>query len=331
MRQAIAFNTDCLFAAKPRDFSRVDFGPFAGVPSYTLRLMLASSTTGRIHDMDPESGADERKLLISKAIQAVLDRHGIPERQRLGTLEAATEMSYQQVRRRMTGETPWNVEEIKRLASHFGEPLFKLLGTLVDDAGQQATLLLGGISLPCSIWIGPLAPPKTRIGPLVALPSDAGDHWLAVPVAESVDRKAYEIKRLIFEAAPPRRVAVVDDDDDLAASICQFLREKGLDAISYRTADHFRAALETARFDGYILDWMLGDGTIRDLLAEVRARNASGPIIILTGQIEAGGAQEDDLASTISAYRAHLYEKPTRMLSLFNALELGFDPAPRTA
>ena len=281
--------------------------------------------------MDPDSGADDRKLLISKAIQAVLDRHGVPERQRLNTLEAAAEMSYQQVRRRMTGETPWNVDEIKRLASHFGEPLFKLLGTLVDDAGQQATLLLGGISLPCSIWIGPPAPPKARIGPLVAIASETGDHWTAVPVAEAGARKAYEIKRLIFESAPPRRVAIVDDDDDLAASIVQFLREKGLDAISYRTGEHLRAALDTSRFDGFILDWMLGEGNVRELLPEVRARNPNAPIIILTGEFEAGGAQEDELAATISAYRAQLYEKPTRMLSLFNALELGFEPSPRIA
>ena len=281
--------------------------------------------------MDPDSGADDRKLLISKAIQAVLDRHGVPERQRLNTLEAAAGMSYQQVRRRMTGETPWNVDEIKRLASHFGEPLFKLLGTLVDDAGQQATLLLGGISLPCSIWIGPHAPPKARIGPLVAIASETGEHWTAVPLAEAGDRKAYEIKRLIFESAPPRRVAIVDDDDDLAASIVQFLREKGLDAISYRTGEHLRSALETSRFDGFILDWMLGEGNVRELLPEVRARNPNAPIIILTGEFEAGGAQEDELAATISAYRAQLYQKPTRMLSLFNALELGFEPSPRGA
>lgn len=279
--------------------------------------------------MDQEPDADGRKLLISKAIQDVLDRHGVPERQRLSTLEAASGMSYAQVRRRMTGETPWNVDEIKRLATHFGEPLFKLLGTLVDDVGHQATLLLGGISLPCSIWTGPQAPAASRVGPLVAIPSDTGDQWTVVPLGEAGDRKAYEIKRLLFEAAPARRVAVVDADDNLAASICQFLREKGLDAISYRTGDQLRVALETARFDGFILDWMLGDGTIHELLAGVRAKNPHGPIVILSGQFEAGGAQEDELAATILAYRAQLYEKPTRMLGLFNALQLGFEASPR--
>ena len=33
--------------------------------------------------------------------------------------------------------------------------------------------------------------------------------------------------------------------------------------------------------------------------------------------------------NTLAAYRAQLYEKPTRMLSLFTALDLGFEPAPR--
>ena len=279
--------------------------------------------------MDQDSVSGEPRLPISKAILAVLDRHGVPERQRLSTLEAAVEMSYQQVRRRMTGESPWNVDEIKRLASHFGEPLFGLLATLVDDVGLRATLHLGGVTLPCSIWLGPLAPPNSRVGPLVAVAGEAADRWNAVPLAEAGERPAYEIKRLIFEAAPPRRVAIVDDDDDLAASIVQFLREKGLDAISYRSGENLRAALETSSFDGFILDWMLGEGNIRDLLPAVRAKSPSAPIIILTGKTKAGVASEDQLETTLATYRAQLYEKPTRMLSLFTALDLGFEPASR--
>lgn len=279
--------------------------------------------------MDQDSGTDEPKLPISKAIQAVLDRHGVPERQRLGTLVAAAGMSYQQVRRRMTGETSWNVDELKRLASHFGEPLFKLLGTLVDDVGQQATLVVGGVSLPCSIWPGAMAPPRSRIGPLVAIPNDAGDDWTVVPVADTGDRTAYEVRRLVYEAAPPRRIAVVDEDDDLAASIVEFLRDKGLDAVSYRSSEQLRAALDSSRFEGFILDWMPAKGSTGDLLPEVRARNPGAPVIILAARIEPGGAQEDELAKAISAHRAQLYEKPPRMLALFNALELGFATAPR--
>jgi CheY-like chemotaxis protein len=279
--------------------------------------------------MDQDSGSAEHRLPISKAIEAVLDRHAVPERQRLATLQAAVEMSYQQVRRRMAGESPWNVDEIQRLASHFGEPLFGLLATLVDDVGRQATLHLSGVALPCSIWLGPVAPPRTRIGPLVAVAGESGDHWLVVPPAEAGERPAYEVKRLIFEGARPRRVAVVDDDAELAAGIVQFLREKGLDAIAYRTAESLLAALETSRFDGFILDWMLGDGHIRELLPAVRDRHPAAPVIILTGPTGAGGAREDELEATLAVYRAQLYEKPTRMLSLFTALDLGFETTTR--
>ena len=82
--------------------------------------------------MDQDSGSSEPRLPISKAILAVLDRHAVPERQRLATLQAAVEMSYQQVRRRMTGESPWNVDEIKRLAS---EPAPVVLS---DRSGARA-------------------------------------------------------------------------------------------------------------------------------------------------------------------------------------------------
>jgi CheY-like chemotaxis protein len=282
--------------------------------------------------MDQDSGADKRKSepVISKAIQALLDRHGVPERKRLGALEAAAGMGYQQVRRRMTGETPWNVDEIQRLASHFGEPVFKLLGALVDDAGQPAVLQIGSVKLQCSIWPGDPVDRDKGIGPLVAVPGDGPEQWLVLPLADAGDRPIREIKRLIFEAAAPRRVAVVDDDDDLTTAIVQFLRKNGLEAISYNKAEHLRAALETTSFDGYILDWLLDDSDARDLLPLIRAKNPNAPLIILTGQIRTGQAQEEELASTIAAFRAQLYEKPTRALSLFNALELGFEAASRS-
>jgi CheY-like chemotaxis protein len=283
--------------------------------------------------MDQDSSPGEPGLPISKAILAVLDRHGVPERQRLTTLEAAADMSYQQVRRRMSGESPWNVDEIQRLAAHFGEPLFGLLASLVDDVGHRATLQLGGITLPCAIWLGPRSSPKSSNGPLVAVAvTDAGertDHWNVLPPADVGDRPAYEIKRLIFEAAPARRVAVVDTDDTLAADIVQFLRSKGLDALAYRSADKLLAALETLRFDGFILDWATRKGSARSLLPSVRTRYPSAPIIILTGPIKAGSAHEQELESMLATHRAQLYEKPTRLLSLFTALDLGFESAPR--
>ena len=286
----------------------------------------------RVESLDQDGGADKRKPepVISKAIQALLERHHIPERKRLGVLEAAAGMAYQQVRRRMSGETPWNVDEIQRLASHFGEPLFDLLGAMVDGAGQAAVLQLAAAQLPCSIWLGAIVLPDQGIGPLVAVQRDGQGQWLVVPISEAGARPCHEIRRLIFEAAAPRRIAVIDEDEKLTRATVQFLRRNGLEAVSYATAEHLRTALETTSFDGYILDWIVSGADARELLPLIRAKSPSAPVIILTGQIQAGRVQEDDLAATLATFRAQLYEKPTRSLSLFNALELGFDAASRS-
>lgn len=280
------------------------------------------------HDAGIDKSSSEP--VISKAIQALLDRHKVPERKRLGALEAAAGMGYQQVRRRMTGETPWNVDEIQRLALHFGEPLFNLLGAMVDGAGQAAVLQLASAKLSCSIWLGVIVLPDQAMGPLVAVQGEGQERWIVVPLAEAGVRPVHEIKRLIIEAAAPRRIAVMDEDEELTRVTVQFLRKNGLEAISYATAEHLRTALETTSFDGYILDWIVNGVDARELLSLVRAKSPTAPVIILTGQIKTGHVHEDELAATIATFRAQLYEKPTRSLSLYNALELGFDASSRT-
>ena len=274
--------------------------------------------------MDQDPGAHERPKVIA-AIQALLKRRGIPDRKHLTALEAALGLDYNKVRRRMSGETSWAVGEVARIATHFGEPVFSLLGALVDEVGRPATLQVGGLALPCSIWVVPAQSPERRIGPLLAVATDGSEQLTVLPMAEVGDRPAFEIRRLIFEASAPRRVAVVDDDDDLCSSIVEFLRHKGLDAVSYRTEDHVRTALETTMFDAFILDWVLEHGNVKDLMAAIRAKNPTGPIVILTGQLGTEAAQEQELAAAVAMYKALLYEKPARVLSLYTALELGFE------
>ena len=274
--------------------------------------------------MEQEAGGDKRRAepVISRAIQALLDRHGVPERRRNTTLEAAAGMKYQQVRRRMTGETPWNVDEIKRLASHFGEPVFKLLGALVDDAGQPAVLKVAGLQLSCSVWPGEAIAGDKAFGPLVAAQDTESGAWEVLPPADAAGRAIHEVRRVIFEAEEPRRVAVIDDDEATAEAIVQVLRQKGLEAISYSSPEHIRSALETMTFDGYIVDWQLGEHDARDVLRLVRSRTATAPLIVLADTLT--DSQEAQFEEVTTTFRAQLLEKPARTLMLFNALTLGF-------
>ena len=60
------------------------------------------------------------------------------------------------------------------------------------------------------------------------------------------------------------------------------------------------------------------------MLSQIRVRVPAGPLVILTGQIATGLASEAELVMVGSAYRALLFEKPTRPLAIFNALQVGF-------
>jgi len=274
--------------------------------------------------MEQEAGGGKRKPEsgISRAIQALLDRQGVPERRRNTTLEAAAGMKYQQVRRRMSGETSWNVDEIKRLASHFGEPVFKLLGALVDDAGQPAVLKVAGLHLACSVWPGDAITGDKAVGPLVAVQEEGAGIWDVLPASDAAGRAVFGVRRLIFEAEEPRRVAVIDDEEATAQAIVQVLCQKGLEAISYSNSEHIRSALETTTFDGYIVDWQLAVSGTREILQLIRTRTSTAPLILLTDTLTDN--QETEFEEVTTTFRAQLFEKPTRTLILFNALTLGF-------
>ena len=273
--------------------------------------------------MAAEHSEEDWHRALAAFIESMLDRHGVPERQRIRALEAAIGISYTQVRRRMIGEAPWTIDEIKKLASHFHEPLIPIMSALADAPGIPATLPFGGAAMPCTIW--PVGEPLPgRIGPMVAMHDSTTDQWTVAPAAEVSDSPSYELARLLFERAPPRRVAVLDDDRDSAQSIVDFLGAKGLDAQPFNCAIDLLAAMESQPFDGFVVDWLLGDNTAKDLLSKIRARVPSGPVVILTGQIATGAASEDELVMVGASYRALLFEKPTRPLSIFNALQVGF-------
>lgn len=276
---------------------------------------------------DDPSPARETNSTLLEFINKLLDQRNVPQRARNQALSEATGLDYAVIRRRMLGQSTFDGVELKALADFFGEPLMNVLGALVGETPDPATLYVGGVSMPCSIWLGPERAGSARRGPWVAYRSEGVGSWVVVPIADAGDRKTREVRRLVYENPKPRRVAVIDDDDELADTIVQFLRQKSVDAVSFSNVDKARTAINRQPFDGYVLDWFVGDTTVVDLLPGIRSRCPNAPIIILTGQIKDHTDLEDELSSATSLYRAQLFEKPARLVSLFNALDLGFASA----
>lgn len=264
------------------------------------------------------------------AVLSLLLRHGIDQsRKQVALLEAVLGLTSVVARRRLAGTSPYTIEELERLAVHFNEPVFELAATLLSSVGQsrRATIKIGSGQARCVIWTGRLLAAGERSEPLVAI--DADGLWTVVPVAEATGLPAYEITRLVYETALLPKIAVLDDDPDISEPTAEFLRAKGLAAMTYAKADQVLVALESTTFAGFVLDWHLHEGDVLGLLGAIRLKAPTAPILILTGRISDGTVREDEVAQATTKYQCLLFEKPARPLVLYNALQVAA-ARPRT-
>ena len=115
-----------------------------------------------------------------------------------------------------------------------------------------------------------------------------------------------------------KRILIVDDEPNIGRSLQMILEREGYAVSLCHTASSFRAY--NVRVDAYMLDVKLPDGNGIDLLREVRAKNISAPVVMISGH--------GTIAEAVEATRAGAYdflEKPLArdkvLLSLKNALE----------
>lgn len=80
------------------------------------------------------------------------------------------------------------------------------------------------------------------------------------------------------------RLLIVEDDEMLRDGLTVGLRLAGFTADAVASCADAEAALETGGFDGMVLDLMLPDGSGLDVLARLRARGSSLPVLLLTAR-----------------------------------------------
>lgn len=227
-------------------------------------------------------------------------------------LSAITGLSYAQAHRKLNSSAAWTLEELSRVAEHFGETLAELLEAAADDVSHAARLSIGTVRMPCQIWIGePVG--STPAAPLVAMQAQGG--WLVVPSSEATSSAAREVRRLVARPAsePLKRVAVLDADPASADGLAAQLAVNGLRTQAFHAVDELMEAEASQRFDGYVLDWRLGGGggTARALIRSIRERDAQCPIVVF-GELGSQLADERDVADALTTYGLMFHEKPVR-------------------
>ena len=254
--------------------------------------------------------------------RSLLERQGLAKYRHSSWLANALGLSYAQAHRRLNGTSPWSLEDLAQLASMFGESLSDLFAAAESQTAVTALLQTGGEMIPCQVWLGdPIATPAR--GSVYAVRSTAG--WIVATMADRLAGDAFSITRLLARPAGHRRptVAVLDDDRDITDSLVSSFDSLGYSARPfYRAADLLAASSTT--YDGFVLDWVVGEGTVLELVRSLRASNASCPIIILTAQVATGVVKETVIAEAMQHYNLLFCEKPVRASILAAMLSRAF-------
>ena len=265
---------------------------------------------------------DIRPSLAVRCVRALMERHGLPKYRQSAWLADATGLSYSQAHRKMTGASAWTLEDIARVATLFGESLADVVTLGEPRESVHGVLKLGKATLDCQLWLGDeVANPRPES--LVAVRTASG--WLAVHAGEA-DGPAYAVERL--EARPGSGVrhviAVLDDDHDLTNSICAHLEQSGYEARPFYKIADLQSASKAQTYDGFVLDWIVGETSVLKLIAGLRESDAKSPIVVLTGQVMSGLVDEADIAEAVRNFNLVFHEKPVRMSILSATLSRAF-------
>jgi CheY-like chemotaxis protein len=263
-------------------------------------------------------------IAVAERVRELMSRHGIGKRQQTTELCRILDLSFSQGHRKLRGNSPWTLSQIKKVAEVFGEPAAQLFGAQSLDPGmvgaiaQEAVFCIGASELACTAWVGAALEPGSR--PEFVAYSKLGQ-WRVARHDGTLYQSAYEVHKI--EIYPRRAetdkptIAVVDDDQASADNLRDYLERSGFAAVAIYGLAAFAEQLQTQVFDGVVIDWLFGAQTSAAAIRAVRAsENPDAPVFVLTGELLTGKASESEISQVIRDYDVACYEKPARMAIL---------------
>lgn len=262
---------------------------------------------------------------IAAAVKDLMHRKQVPERQHSKKLGEILGLSYSQAHRKLNTGADWTIAQLKVVAESFGESLASLgLGDVTTAAdGQPVGVMEQGLFVvapgqhvyPCILWLGEQLHTARRVDFVAYKEKDA---WLVVETGQCPDNVVrYKINKLEIVLKQPQvpTVAIVDDEQGFADNMRDFLNESGFKATAFYNATSLERVLhEGTTFDGYIIDWILGQRTAEGLIKQIRfSPSQAAPIFLLTGEVSSGLADQDELARVIIQLDVQIREKPVRL------------------
>src|ERR1700760_325906 len=90
---------------------------------------MNNSTTEQTSSMSNDAlSADS--LAVAERVRELMSRHGIAKRQQTSELCRILDLSFSQGHRKLRGNSPWTLSQIRRVADAFDEPALKLFDSI---------------------------------------------------------------------------------------------------------------------------------------------------------------------------------------------------------
>ena len=248
----------------------------------------------------------------SRYVRMLLNRHDVPAMRHVTTIADVLGVGYTPAYRRMNGTVAWELEEIEKVATHFGETLASVFASESADDYVPAMLVAGPVRVPCQLIPGKAVRDPVR-NSIVAV--KLGEQWMVIPATEAGVGPCFEVNRMRVSSDGDRRwrVAVLDDDATETASLEQHFADRGCEVQAFTRVEDLVPQMKLRPFDAYVIDWILAEGSAEELVGMIRADDRECPIAVLTGKIRSDVMVEPAVAEAVSTYKLLFFEKPTRL------------------
>ena len=270
--------------------------------------------------MVTETSSSE-SLAVAERVRELMGRHGIGKRQQTAELCRILDLSFSQGHRKLRGNSPWTLAQIRRVADAFDEPALKLFDSIntrpdeTEGTAHDAVLKLGSVEIPCMAWVGNALDAGSRPD---FIAQKRNNRWIVTKHEGVLLHEASDVHKIEIQPRRPDTdkpiIAVVDDDHASADNLHDYLEATGFAAMAFYGLDAFLEALQTQVFNAVVIDWLFGVHTSADAIRAVReSDNPDAPVFVLTGELTTGKASESEISQVIRDYNATCFEKPARL------------------
>ncbi|MBH3119732.1 histidine kinase [Serratia ureilytica] len=270
---------------------------------------------------------------IANRVRELFLHYGIGKRQHARELSRILDLSFSHAHRKLKGQSPRTLEQINSVAAALGETPAAIADLSAEheaaepNMARDAIFFVAGVAMPCVGHIGDELP-AGRPAEFVALRIEGQWHIYRADEAPAGPRYGVELIEIRPGYGDDERlsIAVLDDSHQAADELAKYLGGCGFNAVAFYDVDSFCQALQQSLFDGYVVDWLIGEETADRCIATIRASdNPDAPVLVLTGELGTD-RRESEIAQAMREYDVlGPYEKPVRLHVIEAALQRCFN------